>query len=306
MHSILVYWYLIPAVLVGGAVLAIFVIIIRKFPQLTLLDVARVPDEWQAQKKKELIAQRVAAESRKKFESMAKSLSPLRRIWGRFQLQFRIYFGRIQRLWLQEKVKGNSGGRILRGEEREAKLYELLTEAREHMRTEKYDLAEGLFIAAIKMSPNAPEAYQGLGETYLAKGSLTEARETYRFLLKLTPDDDAIMVKLGDIAEQEGDLDEAIGCYQQAVVVNEGHSARFYHLAELLVRVKQPEVAKEALLPAIELEPKNPKYLDLLTEIAILCNDKTLAERSLKELRAANPENQKLDTFRMRINGLRG
>lgn len=291
---------------VGGSFLFIFSIIIRKFPQLSLLDVEHVPDEWQAQKKKELIAARVAEESRKKMDEMSAKLTPVRRLWARLQLQFRIYFGRIQRLWLQEKVKDVTGNRVLRGQEREARLNELLQEAYEHVRTEKYDLAEGLFIAAIKMSPNAPEAYRGLGETYLAKGAHAEARETYRFLLKILPEDDTIMVKLGDIAEQQGDIDEAIGYYEQAVVANDAHSARFYHLAELLVRVKQPQVAKEALLPAIELEPRNPKYLDLLAEIAILCGDKPLAERALKELRIANPENQKLETLRVRIMGLRG
>lgn len=306
MDFLLNYWYVIPLIILGSCGLAIFIIIGRKFSQLSLLDVEHVPAEWQAQKKKELIAQRVAEESRKKFEQMAAKLSPIHRAWARFQLQFRIYFGRIQRLWLQEKAKGVTGNRILRGQERETKLNELIQEAREHMRMEKYDLAEGLFIAAIKMSPNAPEAYRGLGETYLAKGAFSEARETYRFLLKILPEDDTIMVKLGDIAEQQGDLDEAISYYEQAVVANDAHSARFYHLAELLLRVKQPQIAKEALLPAVELEPRNPKYLDLLAEIAIVCNDKVLAERALKELRSANPDNQKLESLRMRISGLRG
>lgn len=306
MNFVLTYWYFLPLAIIAVCAVAIFVVIARKFPQLALLDVDHVPDEWQAQKKKELIAARVAEESRKKFESMAAKLTPMRRMWARFQLQFRIYFGRVQRLWLQEKAKGITGDRVLRGQEREAKLNELLQEAREHARTEKYDLAEGLFIAAIKMSPNSPEAYRGLGETYLAKGAFAEARETYRFLLKILPQDDTIMVKLGDIAEQQGDLDEAIGYYEEAVVANDAHSARFYHLAELLLRVKQPEVAKEALLPAVELEPRNPKYLDLLSEIAILCNDKPLAERAFKELRMANPDNQKLESLRLRINGLRG
>lgn len=306
MNFLLNYWYIAPLIILGCCGFTILMMIVKKFPQLALLDVNHVPDEWQAQKKKELIAQRVAEESRKKFEHMAAKLTPVRRFWARLQLQFRIYFGRIQRLWLQEKAKGITGDRVLRGQEREAKLNELVQEAREHMRTEKYDLAEGLFIAAIKMSPNAPEAYRGLSETYLAKGSFAEARETYRFLLKILPGDDTIMVKLGDIAEQQGELDEAIGYYEQAVVANDAHSARFYHLAELLLRVKQPQIAKEALLPAVELEPKNPKYLDLLAEIAILCNDKPLAERALKELRMANPDNQKLESLRMRITGLRG
>jgi Tfp pilus assembly protein PilF len=306
MNFLLTYWYSIPGSIIAGCIVVVGYIIIRKFPQLSLLDVEHIPDEWQAKRKKELLAARVAEESKKKFEEMAARLSPIRRFWAKLQLQFRIYFGRVQRLWIQEKAGSADGDRPLNREERRVKLQELIQEAYEHSRTEKFDLAEGLFIAAIKMNPSAAEAYRGLAETYLMRGSLAEARETYRFLLKLTPHDDTVMVKLGDIAEQQGDLDEAIGYYEEAVVANDAQSARFYHLAELLVRVKQPHVAKEALVPALELEPRNPKYLDLLAEIAILCNDKALGEQALKELRLANPDNQKLESLRVRIMGLRG
>ena len=60
-------------------------------------------------------------------------------------------------------------------------------------------------------------------------------------------------------------------------------------------------MAKEAALQAVELEPQNPKYLDLLIETAIICGDKATAVRSLEELRLVNPDNQKLDSFRERI-----
>lgn len=304
MAFVLAYWYVLPLVLGLACALAILWILARRFPQVSLLDVHHLPDEWQAKKKKELISKRIAEESRLRFERMAKNLGPVRKWWGRLQLQFRIYVGRVQRLWVQEKANDITGEGVLPGARRSEKLQALLQEAFEYLRTEKYQLAEGLFIAAIKLSSSSPEAYLGLGETYLAQQSFDEARETYKFLLRLTPQDDAVMVKLGDIAERQGDIDGAIGYYQQAVVTNDSHSARYYHLAELLLKEKQPSIAKEALLPALELEPKNPKFLDLLVEIAILCNDKPLAEQALRELRFANPENQKLEIFKQRITQL--
>ena len=109
------------------------------------------------------------------------------------------------------------------------------------------------------------------------------------------------MVKLAEIAESQGDLEEAIGYYQQAVLVNDSFSPRFYHLAELLVKVGQPQVAVESILQAVELEPQNPKYLDLLIEIAIICGNKDLALKGYGELRLVNPENQKLHSFKDRI-----
>jgi hypothetical protein len=104
--------------------------------------------------------------------------------------------------------------------------------------------------------------------------------------------------------EREGNSAEAIACYQQAVVINDNLSPRFYHLAELLLKEKQPETALEAIESALDLEPKNPKYLDLLIEVAILLNDKKMAMDAYNELRLVNPENQKLDSFKSRIGEL--
>ena len=107
--------------------------------------------------------------------------------------------------------------------------------------------------------------------------------------------------KLAEIAESQGDLEEAIEYYQQAVVINDSLSPRFVHLAELLLRVGQPLVAREAIEAAVELEPQNPKYLDLLTETAILCQDKTLALKVYSTLCLVNPENKKLPDLKQRI-----
>jgi hypothetical protein len=81
-------------------------------------------------------------------------------------------------------------------------------------------------------------------------------------------------------------------------------SSRFYHLAELLIKADHPEIAKESIIQAVELEPKNPKYLDLMTETGILCGDKVLADTGFQELRLVNPQNNKLESFQARINDL--
>jgi tetratricopeptide (TPR) repeat protein len=112
------------------------------------------------------------------------------------------------------------------------------------------------------------------------------------------------MVKISELSEKKGNLEEAINYLQQAVVLNDSLSSRFYHLSELLLKVNQADIAKEAIEQAVDLEPKNPKYLDLLIETGILCGDKVLAEHGFQELRLVNPQNQKLESFQARINAL--
>lgn len=294
--------YLIPAIIIVSALAAIAVIIIRKFPQVANLDLTDLPEEKIYQKKKEIINKRIAKSSGLLRERIIKFLSPTKKIWGKLQLQFRIYVGKIERLLHHEQaLKTKIKNKLVSAEDAAQKLNQLIHDGEQFLKLGNYDSAEERFIAAIKIDTRSASAYRGLGDTYLAKNSLEEARQTYRFLIKMEPDDDSALVKLAEIAESQGDLEEAIGYYQQAVLVNDSFSPRFHHLAELLLKLGQPQVAKEAALQAVELEPQNPKYLDLLIEIAIICGDKDLALKAYGELRLINPDNQKLSAWKDRI-----
>ncbi len=297
------YIFFLAIILMGLVI--IFFIIRKKIPQLANLDVANLPKEVEARKKREIIAKRIEAQGEKWKAAWQKRLLPLKKWWEGQQLRFRRYVKKIEKLWYHEHaVKHTSVAAPIDTDEQEQKLNLLIQEAEQSLKDGKYDRAEGLFIAAIKLDQKSAAAYRGLGDSYLASGSLEEARQTYRFLLQLEPDDDSVMVKLAEVAESQGDLEEAITYYQQAAVINDSLAPRFYHLAELLLKVKQPETAKEAIVQAVELEPKSPKYLDLLTETAIICGDKDLALSGYNELRLVNPENQKLENFKERMSQL--
>jgi tetratricopeptide (TPR) repeat protein len=286
-------------------ILAIGVIgflVIRKFPHLANLDLHNLPEEKIYQKKREIINKRIEKSSNLLKNKIVKMLVPVGKIWGKLQLQFRIYVGKIERLLHHEQVlKTKQKTKTVNKEENQQKIEQLISSGEQQLNAGNFDQAEEIFISAIKIDPKSAAAYRGLGDTYLAKNSIEEAMQTYKFLIKMEPDDDSVLVKLAEIAEGQGNLQEAIEHYQHAVLVNDSFSPRFYHLAELLVKVGQPEVATESILQAVELEPQNPKYLDLLIEIAIICGNKDLALKGYGELRLVNPENQKLSSFKDRI-----
>ena len=278
-------------------------IVSRKFPQLTNLDVENLPEELEAKKKKELLSKRLAEKARRMRVIWSKRLWPLVKIWGVLQLKFRIYVGKVERLWHHEQTLKNKQKRKSTASTANARVAaeSLAQQGEQWLQNKDYEQAEELFIEAIKLDVKCQPAYRGLGYTYLAKGQLAEAKETFQFLLQLNPHDDVAIVKLGEICENQGQLEEAIGYFQRAVLENDNLSTRFYHLAELLLKVKQPETAQEAVVQAVELEPKNPKYLDLLIEIAIICGNAAFAEKSYQELRLVNPENKKLAEFKEKI-----
>lgn len=284
-------------------------IVFKKFPQLSNVDVENLPQEKEAQKKKEILSRRVAADRQEFMQRWRVRLQPVGKWWQQIQLSFRKYVGKIERLWHHEE---HAKGQPLAlapsapvAAAPEDKGGTLLQEARQQLERGAYEKAETLFIAVIKQDPHSAAAYRGLGDTYFAQGALAEAEETYSFLHQLSPEDDMVLAKLGEVSERRGNVEKAIDFYQQAAILNDSLAPRFYHLAELLTQVGQPVTAKEAIIQAVELDPKNPNYLDLLAEIGILCGDKDLVEQAYNELRIINPKNEKLPGLFDRLKSLR-
>jgi len=295
-NALFLIWFLASLGAVGF-------IIYKKFPQLANLDVAVLPEEKFERKKYEIVTRRVRQNGMEFGKKIGGKLKPVDNFWRQIQLKFRIYVGKIERLMHHEEMAKNAKEILeMTQEERSEKITALLKSGNNNLVSKNFDLAEQDFISAIKLDSKLSEAYRGLGETYLAKGSIEEGKQTLDYVLYLEPDNDSIMARLAEIYEEQNDVEKAIEYYQRAVVVNDSLSPRFAHLAVLLLKLGQNEVAKEAACQAVELEPQNPKYLDLMVETAILCQDKKTAEDGFARLRLVNPENTKLLEFKDRIN----
>jgi len=280
-------------------------LILPKVPILANLDINNLPEELEQKKKKEIIIGRLESKGKELGRRIVARLGFIRDFWLFLQGKFRILVRRIEKLWrYEESSRQKVEQKEMTDKEKEVKIKELIKEGRNFFAVQNYDKAEELFISALRLDPKSSEIYRGLADTYLAKGSYNEAVETYEFLLTLNKDDDNVLMKLGEIKEMQNKLDEAINYYQQAALLGDTLAPRFFHLAELLLKVKQPETAKEAIRSACDLEPKNPKYLDLLIETAIICGDKLLAEKGWEDLRMVNPDNSKLSDFREKIDKL--
>ncbi|MSU75218.1 MAG: tetratricopeptide repeat protein [Candidatus Magasanikbacteria bacterium] len=281
---------------------AIGYVVAPKIPQLASIETEHLPEERQARKKKEIILKRIEQEGKLARERWVLRLAPVGRLWAVIQFTFRRYVGRVERLWRhEESVKKRFEKSRIPVVETRSQLSACIKEGENALAAGAFNKAEEYFIGAIKLDTKSVAAYRGLADTYSQQGAETEAEETYRFLFKLDPTSDTVAVKLGEIAAAKNNIQEAIEWYQQAVLINDSLSPRFYRLAELFLAVQEPQTAREAILSAVALEPKNPKYLDLLIETAILAGDRKLAEQSFQELRLVNPDNQKLVSFKERI-----
>lgn len=293
----------LPFILIIGSLTVIIVIIARKYPQLTLLDVDNAPDIKEEKKKDELVKRRAEERISKARETWSQRLNPIKQHAEKSQDMFRTLVGKVQKRVEQE---------VQRKKEEKGEVEELVTATPDELRwmiqegmaayeQERYDDAEKQFIAAIRVDMKNKDAYRGLGDVYFAQEQYREAEETYNFLLQLDPNDDLTYVRLADVAEQKKDLTAAVEYLQEAILLNDGLSSRFFRVADLLSDLEQYPAALEAMLQAVELEPENPRYLDRLIEISVLCGRKDIAEDGYQRLRMVNPENKKLDVFKDKI-----
>lgn len=295
-------WTIIFLIVIAVALIVISVVILRKFPMAANLDLEHLAEEQETKKKNEMIEKRLIEKGREAGMQLQNRLSPLRKIWSLVQFKFRIYVGKIEKLLhYEELLKNREQAKQMTYTEKENKLNELLLQAGNQFNEANYDKAEEFYIAAIKMDKKSAVAYRGLGDTYMARGAKDEAMQTYDFLTRLAPDDDALLVKLSDLCEESGKTNEAINYLERAIAANDSLSPRYYRLAELYAKAGHSDLGQEAAAQAVELEPKNPKYLDLLIETAIICGNRKVADAAFDELRLVNPENAKLAELKEKI-----
>jgi len=240
------------------------------------------------------------------YANFKNKLTPFVKLLKNIQLAFRVLVGKIERK-VGENDKIPNGPSITKQEKKEQVITskQLVKDAQIDLSQEDYPTAEKKFLASLNYDSKNKEAYRGLAAVYYAQNQVTEAKETYNFLLQLDPDDEDANVKLGEIYEEEGNKETAVGYYQQAVLTNPNNPERFLKIHDLLFYLKHYETALEAIQQALDIEPQNPRYVDNFIETSIILKRKDLAEEGYKQLRMINPDNQKLEIFRQRIDEIK-
>ena len=213
-----------PFVLIVLSLSVIIFIVIKKFPQLTLLDVDSI-DEVKTDKKKKDFYKKKAEEGARDTEIKTKKLlKPLVQKWREMQLEFRKYVGKIQRQII-EKSEEKKEGLNKRNVTEDLKV--LLQEGEYVLSQGDLDTAEKKYIEAVRLDPKNVEAYYGLGSVYYSQGQIDEAIETFKFILQLESDSVKTLVKLAEIEEKRNNIEGAVEYYDKALLIEDSNPARF-------------------------------------------------------------------------------
>lgn len=183
-----------------------------------------------------------------------------------------------------------------------SKITVLLEEAQRLAKGDNWKGAEGKYVEIIKIDQKNIDAYQGLAKLYMDNNRWSEARQILEFLLKLGVEDADTYINFANLAWEEDNLDEAKIYYLKALSLDGSRVVARVNLGLVFSELNDKESAMQQFRAVFELEPKNPRYLDLLLESSIKVGDKDLAKKALQNLKEVNPENQKIDDFKKRIN----
>lgn len=260
------FWTILFSIIFIAGVIMIVFLLSRKWTQLRLLDVQSLPDSETKKKKQELIKQRIERAGLKYAKKAQKDV--IKPLGSGLQTLIRTVAGKLtaaERRYQQKKNKVATQEGDLRV------IDSMLDEAQKFMDEEIWDLAEKKLIAVISLDARNKDAYELLGRVYLFNKDYKSAKETFEFLNKLSPRDASVIASLGQVAQKLGSKEEAVEYFRKAV----------------------------------DISPKNPKYLDLYLDSIIEIGDVHEAMTTLDKLREVNPENKKIEDYEEKIEQVR-
>lgn len=243
----------------------IVVLGIRKLPQIRVVDPSSSKEAKSKELKYAILKKRLERIGSERTENLRRQLSPIAQ---KAQDAFRRMAGKLTAL--ERSYAERQKGGIEKAHDPEI-LRQLVREAEKMMEEERYDIAEKKLIEVVSHDPKNVTAYEHLGRLYFKNKDYTAARETFSFLLRLSPRDASVNASLGEVAEAEGKASDALRYYKEA----------------------------------LDISPHNPKYLDFYIDTAIMNGDVHESMNALEHLREVNPENQKITEFEERIEEIR-
>ena len=258
-------------ILIFICLVVIVFIVIKKFPAIAILDVNNMPGEKEAKFKDEIIKARINRDLDRVGGNIAGFLLFFSKRVSAFLDFYHSYFKKIK-LAYKSNVK-------IPWPEKQKKIQELFFAVEDYLKKELFPKAEEKLVEIISLDPKNLNAFSKLASLYENLKKFPEARQTYHYALKLARQhrhDKEIMRELN---------------------LQELH----FDLAWLEKDAGNIKIALDNVKEALDLEPNNPRYLDLILDLSIMMKDKERAQEYLLKLAEVNPENQKLEEMQKEI-----
>lgn len=261
--------------------------VFRKFPDLKNLDISSIASaKTKATRSKILEAkfQRGSEEFKKKFNA---SITPkIKSVSDAFAKMKE----RVIALETHYKMKDQVHQSNAKPQETKS-VEEIIEEGRELMDKDEFAAAEKKLIEAVAKDKKNFKAYESLGELYYDNRCFDQAAEIYQHLIRLYA---VAAVGKKDPHLKNGKFQELETELLNSIDIDVKVAVYYAALAKAEEAMDRSQKALDCYLKASAVEPKNPRYINKIIELAIEAKDKDLARTYWVSLKKINPENAKL------------
>lgn len=123
-----------------------------------------------------------------------------------------------------------------------------------------FDKALDEYVAAQLFNAERPESHANLGQLYVSRGMLAQARASFKEAIAIDPAFDAAIASLADLERAVGDERAAEEILQQSLQKSPRSATLLHALGLSLVRQKRYEQALGRLAEAAALAPDEPRF----------------------------------------------
>lgn len=250
-------WILL--ILIFGALAVMGVVVYRKLPHMRVIDVASIPKERERRIKEALILSKLHRTGVARLQGVSRVMAEAIRAVSRSGRRAVQKLYRLEQYYQRLRRTASEGSHSYT----EEMIKTRLEEAQKLIEQDEYIPAEKIFIDVISHNPKSVDAYEALGNMYVRSGQFDQARETFQFTLRLSPDDASVHVSLAELERKQGHGKQALSFLRKAVLKR----------------------------------PKNPRYLDFYIEAALQTGSLKDARKGILALKDVNPDNQKIEEF---------
>jgi tetratricopeptide (TPR) repeat protein len=270
--------YVILATIIAICLLGIVYVVVRKLNNIANINVSTLPQEKATIVKNRILTERLARQFSDTKKTAIRVLSPLaekaRQSWTVF------YYKTIE--MEKENIKKLQPLKTI---DINQEIKEKLIQAEQLFAERELEKAEDVCVSVVELDPVNIDVYELLTDIYIENREYKKARETCRFGLKL-------LTKGSGGKKENVDKHRLANCYSELGWIYQLEGKPTYALANFQ--------------KAVDLEPENPRFLDLLLKISIILKDKALALSVFNKMQIADPDNQKLPEIKEEIEELPG
>ena len=281
---------IVPIFLIFLSLAIILVIISRKFSALANVDLSTIPAERESKFKEQIISNRL---KRNYSKWSSKFFRVFLNIYDFLRKAILNYYHSLQKKREEYKNQDLKQGAGLKVNTKQ-RISFLFSEAEKNRKRENQAEQEKALIEIISLDSKSIKAFKLLGQLYIEKRELVEASQIFEHIIKLVEAED-----LDSLPDAVSDIMQ--GKKSGVKKKNTELSQAYYFLSVIARESSDYSGSTDMLKKALQIEPSNPKYLDMLIELSIMNKDKILAYDTIQKLEKANPDNQKLEDFKKQI-----